>query len=397
MQEFFKNCKIFSLLALIILACLPSGVIAQNDPCKIRVSLLTCSPGDELYSTFGHSALRVTDSVSGRDLVFNYGTFNFEESNFYMKFVRGKLNYFISVEEFNSFAADYNAENRSITEQVLNLNCEEKEKVLEFLNWNMMPANRFYKYDFTFDNCTTRLRDLVDTISGNSIVYHKILAEPITFRDAIHDYLNRNNKSWSKLGIDILLGRRLDRLMTDREVTFLPDYLMQSLDSASINGIPLVNEKELILKRQYVPQKDDNITNPLFIFSCLFVLIAFLSFSGNRFIQRILASLDGVFFFICGLIGLLLIFMWLWTDHYMTKDNYNLLWAWPTNLVAAFYVHNQKRFARIYFFIYALAQILLIAGWFFLPQELNIALIPLNGILIFRSFITYLRKHKSYR
>lgn len=360
---------------------------ASAQDCKLRVSLLTASPGEELYSTFGHSALRIIDSTNNRDIVFNYGTFNFDEPNFYLKFIRGKLKYFVSLDEFNSFAYSLQLENRSITEQVLNLTCEEKKKLKEYLQWNLLPANMYYKYDFTFDNCTTRLRDLVEITANDSVEFRSILTEPSTFRDAIHEYLNQSEKLWSKLGIDILLGSRLDNMMTNKEAMFLPNNLMNAFDSASINGVPLVKDKEIILKNKYVPHEHNNITNPLFIFSCLFVVIAFLSFSTNRKIQRFLRSFDSFLLFLNGLLGVLLLFMWFGTDHFMTKSNYNLLWAWPTNIIMAFYISSTRKCAKIYFTIYALVQILLLCFWFFLPQKLNIALIPINGILIFRCFL----------
>lgn len=374
---------------LVFFACLAmawsSAAYAQD--CRMRASLLTASPGDELYSSFGHSALRIVDSASNRDIVFNYGTFDFDEPDFYLKFVRGKLKYFVSVEEFDSFEYGLRIENRSITEQVLNLNCAEIERLKAYLQWNLMPANKFYKYDFTFDNCTTRLGDLAEITTGDSIHFGPILSEPFSFRNAIHDYLERSNKAWSKLGIDILLGSRLDRPMTNREAMFLPDNLMHAFDSATIAGRPLVRDKEVILRSQYVAHANNNVTSPLFIFSCLFVIIAFLSFSTNKRIEKFLARLDTLLFFVNGLIGILLLFMWFGTDHFMTKDNYNLLWAWPTNIVMAFLVHSPRKWPKIYFIIYALAQILLLGFWFFLPQELNIALIPFNGILIFRCFL----------
>lgn len=368
-------------------------VFAQQN-CGIRVSLLTCTPGDELYSTFGHSALRVTDSVSNTDIVYNYGTFNFDEPGFYSKFVRGKLMYFISAEYFDSFRAAYEFENRGITEQVLDLTCEEKERVLQFLSWNMLPANKYYKYDFTFDNCTTRLADVVEKISDSAVDFHPILSEPTTFRNAIHEYLDRNHKGWDKLGIDILLGRRLDRNMTNREAMFLPDNLMKAFDSATINGRPLVLDKDIILRKKYVAEEKNNLNNPLFIFSCLFVLIAFLSFSSSPFIMRTLASFDSLLFFLFGLIGVLLLFMWWGTDHYMTKANYNLLWAWPFHIVAAFYIHTRKRWIRFYMLVFALFELLLLGVWYFLPQEMNMALIPMIGILVFRSFLYISGKRK---
>lgn len=381
-------------IAIFFMLALSTPVMSQN--CGLRISLLTCSPGDELYSTFGHSALRVIDSTSGSDLIFNYGTFNFEEPGFYSKFTRGKLKYFVSVDDYRAFEYQYEIENRSITEQLLDLTCEEKQKIKDYLQWNLLPANKFYKYDFTFDNCTTRLGDLLEEVLGDSLHFRSPVSENTTFRDGIHEYLNRNEKGWSKLGIDILLGSRLDRKMTAEESLFLPDYLMMAWDSATVGNRPLVADKEVILKNEYVPHSHNNIDNPLFIFASLFVILAFLSFSRNERVNRFLAALDGFLFFISGLIGVLLLFMWFGTDHYMTKDNYNLLWAWPTNIVAAFYVHSHRRWPKYYFFVFGLAQILLIAMWFFLPQNMNLALIPFNGILIFRSFLYNPLNRKLY-
>lgn len=365
-----------------------------RDSCSIRISLLTVTPGAELYSTFGHSALRVTDSLKQIDIVYNYGTFNFDEPGFYMKFVRGKLMYFVSIDYYQSFADDARMENRGITEQLLNLSCAEKQKVIEFLHWNMAPENRNYKYDFTFDNCTTRLRDLIIEITDSAIVFHPVNAKGETFRDAIHHYLDRGDKPWSKLGIDLLLGSSLDRPMTHHETMFLPDNLMEGFDNASLYNQPLVEDKEVVVSRKYVHQEESNLTSPLFIFSCLFVLLSFLSFSKNTGVQRFMNALDGVLFFLTGLLGFLVIFMWLGTDHYMTKDNYNLLWAWPFHAIAAFYIHSKYKWAKIYFGIYAVFGILLLLAWFFLAQQLNTSLIPIVGILIVRSFMYISSKRK---
>ncbi len=144
----------------------PLKIFAQNDSCHLRISILTCSPGEELYSTFGHSAIRITDSVSHHDIVYNYGTFNFDEPGFYTKFIRGKLSFYLSTDDFESFMNEYLEEKRDITEQVLNLTCAEKYNIVMLLQANMMAANRTYKYDFTFDNCTTRLRDLIEKCCG---------------------------------------------------------------------------------------------------------------------------------------------------------------------------------------------------------------------------------------
>ena len=149
---------IFNLLFFVLVSFLSTRAFAQ-DSCHLRISLLTASPGEELYETFGHSALRITDSVRNTDIVYNYGTFNFDEPNFYLKFIKGTLPFYLSDDNFDNFIAEYQQENRGITEQVLNLTCFQKYKINALLNENMMGPNRTYQYKFTFDNCTTRQRN----------------------------------------------------------------------------------------------------------------------------------------------------------------------------------------------------------------------------------------------
>ena len=373
---------------------MPAKLCAQNDSCHLRISLLTATPGDLLYSTFGHSAFRVIDTVSNSDIVYNYGTFNFDEPNFYLKFIRGKLPFYLSADSFDDFITEYQQDNRGVTEQVLNLTCDEKHKIQMLLQENMMENNRGYKYDFTFDNCTTRLRDLIEKATDSTVHFGHVIQKKVTFRDLIYEYLNNNDKQWSKLGIDILLGSKMDVAATSYQVMFLPDYLMKTLDSTTLDERPLVGEKHSLFKIDHSRNEKNNLEHPFFLFVCLFVVIAFLSFSKNSWIQKFLASLDGVLFFITGLLGILLIFMWFGTDHIMCLNNYNLLWAWPTNVVAAFYIHSKKGWARNYFILYTVFNIILIALWSAVPQHLNPALIPVIAILIFRSLIYIFRKNK---
>jgi len=365
---------------------LSSKILAQ-DSCHIRVSLLTATPGEELYETWGHSALRVTDSVRNKDIVYNYGTFDFDTPNFYLKFIRGKLPFYLSPDNFQDFTAEYEQDNRGVTEQVLNLTCAEKQNILMLLEANMMGNNRGYKYEFTFDNCTTRLRDLIEKATDSTVHFGQVLHSKVTFRTLIHEYLNYNDKQWSKLGIDILLGSKLDANATTYQIMFLPDYLMKTLDSTTLSGRPIVSSRHLLFKINHSRTEKNNLTHPFFLFICLFVIIAFLSFSKNTFIQKFLSSFDGFLFFLSGLLGILLLFMWFGTDHIMCSDNYNLLWAWPTNIVAAFYIHSKKSWAKKYFILYSVFNIILIALWALVPQHLNPALIPIIAILIFRSFI----------
>lgn len=288
--------------------------------------------------------------------------------------------------------AEYRYENRGVTEQVLNLTCEEKANIQMMLLVNMMGNNRGYQYDFTFDNCTTRLRDLIEKGTDSAVQFGDVIHKKVTFRNLIYEYLNKNDKQWSKLGIDILLGSRMDIAASPYQVMFLPEYLMKTFDSSTIAGRPLVSDEHVLIRQRFGGEIKNNLTHPFFLFVCLFVLIAFFSFSKNKNTQKILASFDGFLFFITGLLGILVLFMWFGTDHYMCRDNLNILWAWPTNTIAAFYMHSRKKWAKNYFLVYALFNILLIISWKFIPQHFNISLLPIICLLIFRSLIFNLGK-----
>lgn len=388
--SYLKPIPVALIAALLLL--ISAKAFARQDSCHIRISLLTATPGEELYETWGHSALRITDSIRNTDIVYNYGTFNFDTPDFYLKFIKGKLPFYLSPDYFQDFVTQYEQDSRGVTEQVLNLTCAEKQNILMLLEVNMMGNNRGYKYEFTFDNCTTRLRDLIEKATDSSIHFGQVIHTKVTFRNLIHEYLNYNDNQWSKLGIDILLGSKLDANPTPYQVMFLPDYLMETLDSTTLNGQPLVSDKHALFKKNYSGIEKNNLTHPFFLFVCLFVLVAFLSFSNSIFIKKTLSAFDGFLFFITGLLGILLLFMWFGTDHIMCANNYNLLWAWPANVITAFYIHSKKKWPKIYFTIYAIFNIALIALWATIPQHLNAALIPIIAILIFRSLIYIFRK-----
>ncbi len=375
------------LICLALLFIFSSIASAQTDSTHLRISLLTCSPGEELYSTFGHSALRIVDSLSNVDIVYNYGTFDFEEPGFYTKFVRGKLKYYLSTSDYEEFKSFYADEGRGITEQVIDLTTNEKVKINQLLHQNLLSENRFYKYDFTFDNCTTRLRDLVEASSTNKIGYGQVLKTPATFRNLIHEYLNANDQPWSKLGIDLLLGSKLDAVMKPREIMFLPDYLMHSFDKAVVLHNPLVSETLAVLPSTE-EEKDapKSLWNPIIVFSVLFILLSIPSFYSTQKNQVYTQTIDRSVFFITGIIGLLLIFMWIGTDHVMCKDNYNLLWTLPTHIYGAFYVNSFKPKQQLYFKFTTFWYALLLVLWLLLPQQMNPGFLPLIVFLLYRSF-----------
>ena len=361
---------------------------SAQDSSRLRISLLTCTPGEELYSTFGHSAFRVVDSNSVTDIVYNYGTFNFDDDGFYLKFIRGKLLYYVSAERFDGFKYTYQSTNRGITEQVLNLPASEKISIRHFLNENLKEENKYYKYDFFFDNCTSRLRDILKKQHDSAFCQRPVMPKGSRFRQAIHEYLDKNGKYWSELGIDILLGQPCDAVMTAEQMQFLPDNLMKSLDSSNANHRMVLSEQNLY---PITIEKDQKtFFTPFIVFSLLFILVFLCTVWKNRYARIFLQGFDGIFFFVTGSLGILLILMWTCTDHSMCKNNFNLLWALPTHFIAAFFVNSKKNWVIKYFGLTAIAGIIVLLAWAFLPQQMNNGLIPIVLLLIYRSAVKYL-------
>jgi hypothetical protein len=371
-------------LFIILFSITPSR--AQEADCRLRISLLTCAPGEELYSIFGHTAIRVQDSSYNSDQVFNYGTFEFGP-DFYPQFIRGKLLYSLSVEEFNDFIFTYQVESRSVVEQELQLNCQQKKYLYTALLINSREENRHYRYDFLFDNCTTRAKDMVKKQAGIQIEFKDILqgAEP-SFRDLIHGYLHAGHQHWSKFGIDLLLGARLDRKVSNEEAMFLPDNLMKGFDRATlIAGQPLVSPVIPVLEMPS-PLGEGFFLTPLLAFSILFILVMAASFFPGKKFTNALFYFDRIFFFLLGLAGLILVFMWLGTDHRVAKDNFNLLWALPTHIAIVFIHWSKNAWIRKYFMTVFFIAIGILAGWFFIPQKINAAVIPIILIILTRSW-----------
>jgi len=364
-----------------------------QDSCHLRISLLTCAPGEELYSSFGHTAIRVRDSTTDADLIYNYGTFDFGP-DFYSQFIRGKLLYALSVENFQDFLSEYQAESRSVVEQELRLTCGEKQRLYRALQVNSLEENRHYRYDFLFDNCTTRARDIVAANTDHPVVFHNILPSSLpSFRDLIHLYLDRGHAYWSKLGIDILLGARLDRKVKNEQAMFLPDWLLKGFDSSRVQQNPLVNPPQPVLTMPS-PGDDSPLLTPSFCSWAGLLLILGLSFARGRWSGAFLTVFDFLLFFLLGMAGCLLLFMWLGTDHRVCRDNFNLLWALPTHLLTAFTVHRRTRISTGYFRFVLWLSLALAMAWFFLPQQMNNALLPLVLLIIYRSW--YLSKKTLY-
>jgi hypothetical protein len=328
--------KLFKLLIIVLLYISSIKVEAVDLSTKTQVSILTCGKGDELYSIFGHTAVRIYDSTSGMDLVFNYGTFDFETEGFYVKFVRGKLDYMLSVSSFKDFLDTYIQEDRSVSEQILDLTFNEKQAVFDYLENNYKGKNKYYKYDFFFDNCTTRIRDLLSTVLKDKLVWdQKVNLDNKTFREVLDDYIV--TMPWVKFGFYLGLGSVTDRNPNFYEAMFLPDKLENGLALANVQGRtkfnPLVSKTLNINSVQNARVEQVSYTTPDIIFSLLLIVVLILSYLQIKKGYQPY-WLDLYLWTNTSLAGILVLFLWFFTDHKATANNFNFLWANPIAFLA---------------------------------------------------------------
>jgi len=302
--------------------------------------------------------------------------------------------YSVTPYAFNDFMEEYKYFKRSVTEQVLNLDCNTKTQLQKALWKNTEEQNKYYPYHFYADNCTTRARDMLINNLHSSLQFKNIRPQPgsTTYRQLIHSYMNSSTQAWNRFGIDVLLGNHLDEPMDNKQAMFLPDYLLKGLDSALLLKYPLVKEKLILLP----DEQPDNKTffTPIFLFSFLLVFMIALSFMKNPMAQKTSLILDNLFFLVTGLLGLLMLTLWVARVDSVCRNNYNLLWALPSHSVMAFVITRKKQWIKYYWLFTVILNTLLLVSWKWLPQEMNNSLLLVIAILLFRSLARYRKLNK---
>ena len=352
-----------------------------------NISLITCESGDELYSIFGHSAIRVFDDSLHINEVYNYGTFDFDTPNFYGKFMAGKLDYMLSAYNFKYFLPSYFREKRAVSEQILDLTLSEKQKLFEALEENRRPENKFYRYDFFFDNCATRIRDIVLSSVDGEVIYTKKDTVNMTFRDMLHLYLDK--QPWTRDGIDIILGSKIDRKVTVWESMFLPDYLKDYFVNVNIktgNKLrPLVESDMAMLEFDRSNLKRSKLT-PEFTTWALFIVLLLLTITENRVLKRRIVLVDRLLLLVTGILGAIIFYLWFLTEHSATGNNLNILWAMPTNVILAFFLGKASKikFFKVLTYITWFSLLFVLLTWKFLPQELVPSAFPIGLIMLIR-------------
>ncbi|QUB93793.1 DUF4105 domain-containing protein [Prevotella denticola] len=277
---------------------------------SVQISLLTCSPGEEVWAQYGHTAIRYRDRKSGEDLVVNYGIFSQDQPYFIPRFIFGLTDYRMGVEPMDRFLAQYRYERRGIVEQVLDLSAEDKQAIRSALQENMKPENIVYRYNFFFDNCTTRARDmLVDHLHGK--VVYPAADSVATFRSMIHEW--NHDYEWSQFGEDLLLGVNADRKTTKSEQQFLPDNLRRDFARATYNGKPLIKETHTLLAPQAEMDEADCPFSPLSA-ALVFVIVCVVMMTLSNLRRRLYRGWDAVLMTASGAMGIVF-FLMLFSQH----------------------------------------------------------------------------------
>lgn len=317
------SCGKLTVLACLLFISLHQVALANVNTTNeggLHISLLTCTPGDEIYSAYGHSAIRLMDSERGLDVVFNYGTFDFDTPFFVPKFLCGTLDYMLSASNFSRFLESYRREGRGVEEREVILSSSERREIELFLFTNLQPENRFYRYDFFFDNCATRIRDLFFRYGDVDDSKVKIKSEEETFRDCLHQFVGQNE--WWGTGIDLILGVRADARISEFEKAMLPKYLDLLLANEG-----LLREPKMLLERKPAPAPGIGATFSPRLFSIIMFLaiLAVCVFERRRGVW--VRCVDYTLFSVASLLALLFWFLWVVSDIKITSYNMNALWA----------------------------------------------------------------------
>ena len=344
--------RFYQLLSLVTVFVLSLNAKAQNtDSLMIRrmnsveISLLTCSPHEAIYSLYGHTAIRINDQRNGEDLAVNYGLFSFEKPHFVLRFLFGLTDYEMGIEPFEAFCRQYRYYGSSVTQQVLNLTNEEKWNIVKAVNINYMPENSVYRYNYFYDNCTTRAVDMLTThLADAHVVFEGEQQKYPSFREMVHGCLPHH--PWNRFGNDMLLGVKADCKTTLREHQFLPANAMDDFRHAMIVGQdgsnrPLVLREEIVVPEGAQDVWKDFPLSPKDVFLIVLAITVLITLL-EAFTRKVLWGYDALLMILCGLAGIVL-FLMLFSQHPTVRVNLLLLLLNPLPL---FFIWRMIRRAR---------------------------------------------------
>ncbi|PDS24909.1 lipoprotein N-acyltransferase Lnb domain-containing protein [Flavobacterium branchiophilum] len=309
-----------------------SQCIKLSDDAK--VSVLTCGSGNELYSIYGHTAIRFLDPQNQLDIVFNYGYFDFNTDHFYLKFVKGDLKYFVASNTYQDFISEYVETNRDVFEQTLILNTNQKQQIFEQISMSLYSDERFYTYKFIDRNCTTMVLNKINGIIGKNIT-HKTLNNTLSYRSILYSYLN--NHFFENLGINILFGAKTDQTASK---LFLPKELMEQLENTTIHQKKLV-ESTKVLNVKHLTNDDNPLWNNIYFLSLILIVMTILN-------SKII---NNIYIILMGIIGFVLLFVSFYSNHQEVSLNYNILLFNPLYLILFYFKHLKDTYFKLLIYI----------------------------------------------
>ena len=349
-----------------------------EDKSRYKISILSIGEGPSLVDAFGHTAIRIKDTELKNDVVFNFGVYDFNSPNFYSNFVKGRPEYKLGIQNYNNLIQNYIRQKRYIVEHQLNLDQNSIKIIIDLLVEKLNDP--YYIYDYFRDNCTTRAADIVIDKTNNKFKDEKLESETVfSFRNFIHEKINEN--SWAALGIDLCLGAIIDKKINTRETFFLPENLMNYLDLFEADII----KRNIIYSPESKISYQENLPSPLLvnlILSLIIVAVTIFNFKRNKWNK----SLDILIFLISGSIGILIIFLWFFSNHFAGAQNFNLLWAFPFNFTLIFAIYKTKipNWSIGYIKLLIILIILLFLHWITGVQKYNLTLLPIFIALLIR-------------
>lgn len=369
-----------------------------------KISLMTVSPWTgAVYSLYGHTVLRVEDDSTGVNAAFNYGYFDSSQPGFMYHFIRGETDYILGVTSYEDFIFENKMKGLEVVRQELNLTASQKQQLWNDLYINALPENRQYRYNFLFDNCSTRPRDMIENIINKPIIYPSTKPNQ-TFRNLIHECVSEF--AWMQFGIDLLIGSDADKFITDREKMFLPHYLMKAFADAKVYHADTINAP--LVKSTIIVNESDNkedernewtIAKPLPVAFVLLLITLIVSFLQARFNhEKSVRIYDTILFSVAGMAGIIVSFLVFFSEHPIVNSNWNLVWLHFLHLIFAllFWVKPLKSVVNWYHFINFAVLSLFLLGWYFIPQQLPWAIIPFAISLWMRSGTNFLIQRSDY-
>jgi len=348
---------------------------------ETKVSIISIGEGSSLADAFGHTGIRVISN--GNDIVFNFGVYDFSAPNFYSNFVKGRPVYKLAVQKYEKFRDGYIYQNRYLVEHELNISEESKMNIIDLLVNNSRPENKYYTYDYLRDNCSTRVADILIDDTNNKFRDDKLESEALfTYRELIHEKISEN--SWAALGIDLCLGAIIDKKISVRETFFIPEKLMKYMDGLMIDYSKPIT-KNIIFLPDSPSKYNEEFPKPFLvnsIISLFIILLTYFNFKNSSWNR----SIDFIIYLFSGLVGVLIIYLWFFSNHFASAQNFNFLWAFPFNLAVVFALikKNPPLWTINFVKLNIILLILLFIHWITGVQKYNITLLPIFISLLVR-------------